>query len=179
MPLQRKAHGGGYADVRICARPTRNHPSPRTDNEGHCDGIKARPRQSRTITFVTSSHSSHTLVLLYSLAMRTFRTLPNVYCTLCDQYFVSNEARTQHVQFSENHPLCRPCGRRFINKNALRVVCVFAAVTSVHAKPLSHVLASEFLAQTPLLCRLRYRVPHSGKSSSGKLPSISHNCADL
>ncbi|KAF9805685.1 hypothetical protein IEO21_08948 [Rhodonia placenta] len=53
--------------------------------------------------------------------MRTFRTLPNVYCTLCDQYFVSNEARTQHVQFSENHPLCRPCGRRFINKNALRV----------------------------------------------------------
>ncbi|KZT08029.1 uncharacterized protein LAESUDRAFT_736205 [Laetiporus sulphureus 93-53] len=43
-----------------------------------------------------------------------------VYCSLCDRYFPSDEARAEHVQHSNNHPQCVACNRRFANKNSLR-----------------------------------------------------------
>ncbi|KAH9943530.1 putative zinc-finger-containing protein [Amylocystis lapponica] len=42
------------------------------------------------------------------------------YCSLCDRYFPGDEARSEHVQHSPNHPKCDRCDRRFANKNSLR-----------------------------------------------------------
>ncbi|KAI0053178.1 hypothetical protein FA95DRAFT_1552661 [Auriscalpium vulgare] len=42
------------------------------------------------------------------------------YCTLCDKYFPSADARVTHVQMSTNHPECSSCNVRFANKNSLR-----------------------------------------------------------
>ncbi|EMD34740.1 hypothetical protein CERSUDRAFT_97322 [Gelatoporia subvermispora B] len=42
------------------------------------------------------------------------------YCSLCDRYFPSSEARANHVHLSTNHPRCTTCNRRFANKASLR-----------------------------------------------------------
>lgn len=44
------------------------------------------------------------------------------YCSLCDQYFTTEESRTAHIQYSPNHPRCETCNTRFANGNSLRVV---------------------------------------------------------
>ncbi|KAI0824823.1 hypothetical protein BC628DRAFT_1410623 [Trametes gibbosa] len=43
------------------------------------------------------------------------------YCSLCDEYFITDEARTEHIQHSDNHPRCDSCNIRFANGNSLRV----------------------------------------------------------
>ncbi|KAH9849561.1 hypothetical protein C2E23DRAFT_352061 [Lenzites betulinus] len=43
------------------------------------------------------------------------------YCSLCDQYFTTEESRTAHIQYSTNHPRCETCNTRFANGNSLRV----------------------------------------------------------
>ena len=44
------------------------------------------------------------------------------YCSLCDQYFPTIEARAAHVQHATNHPKCEKCNTRYANGNALRNV---------------------------------------------------------
>ncbi|TCD68877.1 hypothetical protein EIP91_009592 [Steccherinum ochraceum] len=42
------------------------------------------------------------------------------YCSLCDRYFPTKEARAIHVEFAANHPQCETCDKRFANGNSLR-----------------------------------------------------------
>ena len=44
------------------------------------------------------------------------------YCSLCDRYFPTIEARTDHLQFAPKHPRCDKCDKRFANLNSLRNV---------------------------------------------------------
>ncbi|KAJ6619438.1 hypothetical protein B0H10DRAFT_2163883 [Mycena sp. CBHHK59/15] len=41
------------------------------------------------------------------------------YCARCDMYFISEQQRSEHVQSSSNHPRCKQCDRRFLNKKTL------------------------------------------------------------
>ncbi|KIY71965.1 hypothetical protein CYLTODRAFT_450290 [Cylindrobasidium torrendii FP15055 ss-10] len=57
------------------------------------------------------------------------RTFAACYCALCDMYFESQSERQQHIDESREHPECRTCFRRFLNKKILRE---HAAITPGH-----------------------------------------------
>ncbi|KAI0777358.1 hypothetical protein BD413DRAFT_468178 [Trametes elegans] len=42
------------------------------------------------------------------------------YCSLCDKYFPTIEARSDHLQWATNHPKCDKCNIHFANLNSLR-----------------------------------------------------------
>ncbi|KAJ7273119.1 hypothetical protein C8J57DRAFT_266573 [Mycena rebaudengoi] len=42
------------------------------------------------------------------------------YCSLCDEYFYSQDMLKDHLQRSSKHPKCTTCKKSFLNNNSLR-----------------------------------------------------------
>lgn len=78
----------------------------------------------RTITFSISQLYTPTYNFVLVMPNPDIVYSTDSYCSLCDFYFPSLEARAEHVDISSNHPRCDTCDRRFLNKNILRNVCL-------------------------------------------------------
>ncbi|KAJ7746486.1 hypothetical protein DFH07DRAFT_1063008 [Mycena maculata] len=51
----------------------------------------------------------------------TTRLSTKVHCGQCDLYFADVQARSEHIDSSPFHPLCKTCGRFFLNENSLSI----------------------------------------------------------